>query len=387
MSFSNVRCQISSSNFKCEIIRNSIFNYRNQSASSVWLTSYVVRVLQEATFNEWENFIYIDPKVIEKAVKWVLDHQTPEGGFRETTWSPDRKYNDSLNKFYDNRYGFIQRNISLTAHVLIMLESVKDLSTYLSAHVNNAQAKAIHWLQQNMKTIDDHGEPFEKAIVAYALMKSKSPLAEEAFSILVRTIRRGNGMAYCGREPLPDPPTKTENQRPYSIARLPYKYDAENIEATAYALLVYVQRRELIVDGMVNWLNSQRLTDGGWASTKDTATAMKALIEYTANQRIRDVSSLSVSVEANSLGGTPHVLHINDKNRVRLQSLAIPDSWGTVKVEAKGAGYGILQMSIQYNVDIARFQTQPPIKAFGMWTRAAFYGRNHSHIAYTNCQW
>ncbi|KAK9732382.1 Alpha-2-macroglobulin family [Popillia japonica] len=358
----------------------------NQSASSVWLTSYVVRVLQEATFNEWENFIYIDPKIIEKSVRWVLKHQTNLGAFYETTWSPDRKYNDSLNKPIDHRHEYIQRNISLTAHVLIMLQSVKELTTHLSADVSNAQANAIKWLEKNMRLLDDYGHPFEKAVVAYALMKSKSPLAEEAFSVLVKTMRIGNGMAYCGREPIPDPPTKTENQRPFSLARLPYKYDAENIEATAYALLVYVQRRELIVEGLVNWLNSQRLTDGGWASTKDTATAMKALIEYTANQRIRDVSSLTVQIEATALNGTPHVLHINDKNRVQLQSIEIPDSWGTVKVEAHGAGYAVLQLSIQYNVDIARFQTPPPIKAFDMWTRAFFYGRNHSHIAYTSCQ-
>ncbi|KAI4466576.1 macroglobulin / complement [Holotrichia oblita] len=358
----------------------------NQSASSVWLTSYVVRVLQEATFNEWENFIYIDPKIIEKSVRWVLKHQTNLGAFYETTWSPDRKYNDSLNRPMDNRFDYIQRNISLTAHVLIMLQSVKELTTHLSADVSNAQAKAIQWLEKNMRLLDDLGHPFEKAIVAYALMKSKSPLAEEAFSVLVKTMRMGNGMAYCGREPIPDPPTKTENQRPFSLARLPYKYDSENIEATAYALLVYVQRREIIVEGLVNWLNSQRLTDGGWASTKDTATAMKALIEYTANQRIRDVSSLTVQIEATALNGTPHILHINDKNRVQLQSIQIPESWGTVKVEAKGAGYAVLQLSIQYNVDIARFQTPPPLKAFDMWTRAFFYGRNHSHIAYTSCQ-
>lgn len=267
-----------------------------------------------------------------------------------------------------------------------MLESVKDLSTHLSAEVSYAQARAIQWLEKNMKLLEEMGEPFEKAIVAYALMKNKSPLAEAAFTVLVKAMRLGNGMAYCGREHLPDPPTRTENQRPFSLARLPYKYDAENIEATAYALLVYVERREFIVDAMVNWLNSQRLTDGGWASTKDTATVMKALIEYTANQRIRDVSGLSVTVEATALQGRPKVLHINDKNRVQLQTIDIPNSWGTVKVEAKGAGYAVLQMSVQYNVDIAKFQTAPPVKAFDMWTRAYFYGRNHSHISYISCQ-
>lgn len=237
-----------------------------------------------------------------------------------------------------------------------------------------------------MKLLSQHGRPFERAIVAYALMKNKAPLAEEAFSILVQSVRTGNGLAYCGRVRLPDPPSKIENQRPFALPRLPYEYDAENIEATAYALLVYVQRREIIVDAMVNWLNSQRLTDGGWASTSDTANAMKALIEYTAAQRIRDVSSLSISVEATALQGLPEILHITDSNRVQLQSIDIPKAWGTVKIEAKGAGYAILQMSVQYNVDTPKFQTQPPIKAFDVNTKAFFYGRNHSHISYITCQ-
>lgn len=38
-------------------------NNRNQSASSVWLTSFCAKIFQDASFNEWENFIYIDPEV------------------------------------------------------------------------------------------------------------------------------------------------------------------------------------------------------------------------------------------------------------------------------------------------------------------------------------
>lgn len=55
-------------------------------------------------------------------------------------------------------------------------------------------------------------------------------------------------------------------------------------------------------------------------------------------------------------------------------------------MQAKGAGYAILQMSVQYNVDIKRFQTQPPVQAFDLITRANFHGRNQSHISYLSCQ-
>lgn len=136
----------------------------------------------------------------------------------------------------------------------------------------------------------------------------------------------------------------------------------------------------------LRWLNTQRLTDCGWASTTDTAHAMKALIEYTSAQRIRDISQLSVRVEATALPGKSQVMYVNSANRGKLQYVDIPNAWGTVKVQGQGTGYAILQMSVQYNVDVARFQTKPPVPAFDLWVTADFYGRNHSHISYLSCQ-
>ncbi|KAF5272540.1 hypothetical protein FQA39_LY07864 [Lamprigera yunnana] len=378
----------------------------NQSHSSVWLTAYCARVFQEASFYEWENYIYIDPVVISKAVEWVLLHQTEMGSFYETTWSPNRNYNASINWANDN----IQyRNISLTAHVLIMLESVKDLTSGLSSKVAIAQSKAIRWLERNLKLLEDLIErdrytekqiesgqsienyetqqrPFDVAIVAYALMKSKAPNAEMAYSLLSRCARIEGGLMYWGRERVPQPPSKIENQRPFLLPRLPYKFDSENIEATSYGLLVYVARQEVFVDYIVRWLNTQRLTDYGWASTSDTAYALKALIEYTSVQRIRDISKLSVKVDATALPGKTQIMYVNENNRAQLQQIKIPNAWGTITVRGQGTGYAVLQMHVQYNVDIAKFQTKPPIPSFDLWTRAEFYGKNHSHISYLSCQ-
>lgn len=41
--------------------------------------------------------MYIDPDVISKAVNWLLDYQSPEGAFYETTLEPlDRKMDPSV---------------------------------------------------------------------------------------------------------------------------------------------------------------------------------------------------------------------------------------------------------------------------------------------------
>lgn len=128
---------------------------------------------------------------------------------------------------------------------------------------------------------------------------------------------------YWGKEFVPLPPTKMENQKPFMLPRLPYKYDSINIETTAYALLVYVARKEPFVDDIVKWLNTQRLTDGGWASTQDTAIALKALIEYSNRNRLRDVFTLSVTVEATSLSGKSKILKVNSENIAQLQRIEV----------------------------------------------------------------
>lgn len=297
----------------------------NQSASSVWLTAYCARIFQDANFYEWENFIYIDPVVLQKNMAWLLRHQTPEGSFYEITWSPDRKVNDSSN--YNTRYfeNTNQYNISLTAHVLITLTTVKDLADGLSSRISLAQQRAVQYLDQKLVYLKDFGTPYEIAIVAYALMLAKAPKAESAFNLLANIRRNTGGYSYWGNEQLPLPPTKMENQKYFSLPRLPYEFDALNIETTAYALLTYVSRQEILVDSIVAWLNAQRLTDGGWASTQDTGMAMKALIEYTIRTRIRDVSKLAITLEATSLQGQSKSLEIHDRNIAQLQNLEVSD--------------------------------------------------------------
>ena len=186
-----------------------------------------------------------------------------------------------------------------------------------------AQNKAVQWLERNMKLLKESGQPYEVAVVAYALMLAKAPTAEQAFGILTSRARIIGEYMYWGNEEVPQPPSKLENQKYFSLPRLPYEFDSMNIETTGYALLTYVTRREIFIEPIVRWLIAQRLHDGGWASTSDTAVAMKALIEYTVRTRIRDVSSLTVSVEATSLPGQTNKFIINDKNLAQLQTLNV----------------------------------------------------------------
>lgn len=108
--------------------------------------------------------------------------------------------------------------------------------------------------------------------------------------------------------------------------------------------MTYASRQELLVDSIVRWLNAQRLTDGGWASTQDTGVAMKALIEYTQRTRIRDVSTLSVTIEATSLPGQTKVLEIHESNLAQLQSIEVSVHIFEILIKNK------------YSIGIFRFQ-------------------------------
>lgn len=68
----------------------------------------------------------------------------------------------------------------------------------LGARVAIAQQKAIQWLDRNLNLIKEKGEPYEVALVAYALKLTQSPIAEQAFGILADHARTIGEYMYWG---------------------------------------------------------------------------------------------------------------------------------------------------------------------------------------------
>jgi CD109 antigen len=76
------------------------------------------------------------------------------------------------------------------------------------------------------------------------------------------------GMVYWSREPVPSNQILYENQRPFLQPRLPMHQDAVAVEATSYALLVYLARDGIgdLQERVVTLLNTMRMVDGGFVS-------------------------------------------------------------------------------------------------------------------------
>ncbi|XP_042896102.1 CD109 antigen isoform X6 [Parasteatoda tepidariorum] len=358
--------------------------FRWDTPSSVWLTAFCARIFHKATFQEWENFLFIDPKVIGKAVSWLLDHQSYEGAFFETSLNPlDRKMNLTSGRLKDPvRY----RNISLTAHVLITLAEMNDLTGDIGNKVARAKRSAQRYLEKMLHTVKESKEPYEIAIVAYALTLVNSVDGEVAFNFLDSKMKEVAGTRYWSKDIVLPTLARVENNRPYVMPRLPHKYDSVNVETTAYALLVHVKRQAVIQREIVQWLNTQRSTANGWASTQDSIIAMQALMEYAIQSRVRDVMDVTVTVESPSTVGFSKQLQIDEDNYSELQTVEIPNAYGAVIVKAQGSGLALVQLSVQYNVEWKHLMTPPPIPAFNLDVAIYFWGRNNSHITYQSCQ-
>lgn len=52
------------------------------------------------------------------------------------------------------------------------------------------ESRAVKYLEKNMNLLNMTGEPYEIALVTYALMLTKSSFAEYAFTLLSRHARR-----------------------------------------------------------------------------------------------------------------------------------------------------------------------------------------------------
>lgn len=358
--------------------------FRWHNRPSVWLTAFCARILHKATFQEWESFLFIDPSVINKAMGWILQHQTPEGAFYETAIQPyDRKMNLTTKFLHDNvRY----RNISLTAHVLITLSEVKDLRGEVSGKAATARWAATRYLEKMLHIVKAFNDPYELSIVTYALTLANSVDAEEAFNLLDAKMKEVSGMRYWSKENVPPPRTTIENNRPYILPRLPDTFESLNVETTAYALMVHIAKQAVIQQEIVEWLNTHRQHNGGWGSTQDTIIAFQALIDYSIQSRLRDVTDIDITIEAPSSAGFEKKLRIGQHNLAQLQSYEIPNAYGPVIIKAQGSGLAIIQLDVQYNVDWPHLQIQPPVKAFDLNVHMQGYGRNSSHLVFRSCQ-
>ena len=244
-----------------------------------------MRQLQYSQFQDWENYLYVEPRILSEAAEWMCLFQNEDGSFSETVWyeCPLDQKMDPRSRVPGERHR--ERRIPLTAHVLITLHAVQaKLQGGAKGLVATAKALAMRYLERSLHVLVD---PYEIALTAYALTLINSVDRELAFSRLVGARREVEGMYYWAREPVPTLSVSRDvNQRTYLQGKSEQVWDAQSVEATSYALLVYLHRDGVGIDQekMVLWLNSMRMCNAGFISTvvSDTETRCSCAVRLKA---------------------------------------------------------------------------------------------------------
>ncbi|XP_059351436.1 CD109 antigen-like [Daphnia carinata] len=356
--------------------RDGSFRAHTNSKPTVWVTAWVVRILGQSQFQDWENHFYVDRRLLASSVKWIVSHQTSDGSFHEP---------EDLVELRQETGNVTHHKVALTAHVLIaLMKCSESLEGALRVTVATVEANAVNFLERSISQLSD---PSEVAIVTYALSMANTPTKETTFYLL-HGMRRENGeMVYWSREPVPSNPILYENQRPFLQPRLPMHQDAVAVEATSYALLVYLARDGIgdLQERVVSWLNTMRMVDGGFVSIYDSIVAMEALTEYAYRARLRDITDMTIAVEASaSKIGDP--MHISSESLSTIHRIDITNVWGHVNVIGRGAGQAVLQLKVQYGIDSDELKDTPKRRYFDLHIDETYsHFRNKSHVTTEAC--
>ena len=349
---------------------------------SVWLTAWCIRIFEKVGFQDWEDYIYIDPEVFGSSVMWLINYQRIDGSFSET-----EHYSHPLHKAMEGNDVYGSRNISLTAHVLISLQKVSSkLQGETKKYSSTARQRATKYLVRNLPKITD---PYDMAITTYALALSDSPEAGAAYAKLKGMRREEGGMVYWSPTKIRTNGVKYEQStRPFLVPKEKQINDALAVEATGYALLT-----TFLVDGggvtflqdqIVEWLNTMRLGKGGFISTVDTIVCLEALVTYSYNSRIKDITNLKIGIELPD-SNLSQVLDIQGERISRLQEVIIPNVWGHVNFQARGAGQAVAQLDVNWGIDYEPKKDHPPVQCFNLTIDETYRGRNKSEIDVRSC--
>nr|XP_045599597.1 CD109 antigen-like [Procambarus clarkii] len=344
---------------------------------SVWLTAKVLNILLAAQHEDWENFLYIDPHIIQKSVTFLMKYQKSDGSFKE---EGEMTLDSKMKSGKDS-------SVPLTALVAIVIHnSLSSLQGSTRTRAVDSRARAIEFLEFHQVYLDDC---YHTAISAYALTLVGSSSAETAIAILNKQMRYSGDMTYWSRTPMTTHLKLQENsQRAFLLPREPEEWDSHAVETTSYALLVFLTRDGVTVttERIMRWLNAVRDWDCAFISTVDTLVAMQALAEYAFRARLRDVTNIECSLDVTAQPTKQYYISITNTSTSALHSFKLENIWGHASLVAKGSGQAIAQLEVSWGVDVLGSIEQPHKRYFDLNVLEKYHQfRNKSIVTTTVC--
>ncbi|GAB6021604.1 CD109 molecule [Chamberlinius hualienensis] len=289
---------------------------------STWLTAFVVR-----SFKQAKPYISIDDNVIDSALRF-LESNYVNDSFHEN----GEVHNKRLQ-------GGASEGVALTAYVTLAFLENSDKSDY-----HNVTKRAVSQLESKVDEVED---PYDLALLTFALHKANSSAKDDAFGRLLKKSEKKGDVVHW---------KKPEPARPENSSIFYYPPPSVDIEMTAYALMSHLERG-LITEAIpiMKWLITQRNENGGFASTQDTVVGIQGLASMASHITSPDGAKMDVNFEYD---GRQKKVELNKENAMVLQREDLPPETREIDIKAEGKGVGIVQVTWSYNLDN---RTQSPV--------------------------
>lgn len=293
---------------------------QQDNAGSVFLTALVAKTLHQAS-----QFITVDEKVIENAYDWLRQQQKMDGSFTELGNIPE--------------YGLQRKHTEksvLTAYTLVAFLENDRISEKHKSIID----KGTQYLVSKIQGLESS---YALALTAYALQLAQYK-QEYAFSKLLENSQSNNGFRWWN--------------------------DDNTAEATAYALLCYIQRGDFVDPlPILRWLISKRHLFGP-DNIETTFIGLQAIAEH--SKRIspnRNNYEVSISRESNQLV----TLNINPETSLTVQNVSLPSNVRKVRVMVNGTGTGTFSIHYRYKTNILNLRPRFDVKVQTLDTTTSHY--------------
>ncbi|XP_053668192.1 thioester-containing protein 1 allele S3-like [Anopheles marshallii] len=283
----------------------------------LFLTTFVAKTMQTAS----KYLSEFDETILENTYDWLAANQDSSGRFDEISYV-----------IHANLNGAMYNSITMTSYVVTALLENENARRKHAVVIE----KAIRYLSGQVKTIED---PYELAIVTYALMLNGHNLKNVAFKRLVNMS------------------TTTKNGTEQY-------WDTENsFETTAYALLSYVlAEKNLDLIPLMRWLVNQNFIEESYARVQSTFVGLKALTkvaEIISPSRNNYTIEVTYNQHLYSTTATPmKQIHINSQQLDTIKYENIPQDTRWMDITVVGIGSGILEVIYQYSLNLVYFENR-----------------------------
>ncbi|XP_036453930.1 alpha-2-macroglobulin-like isoform X2 [Colossoma macropomum] len=288
---------------------NGAYSTFGRGEGNTWLTAFVLR-----TFGKAQHYIFIDPRNIDSAKKWLISKQRPDGCFIRQ------------GRLFNNRMkGGVNDDVTITAYITAAFLELGHTSK------DPVVSKGLSCLKSSIGNLTN---TYATALLAYTFSlagehDTRAQLLKKLDSIAIS----GDGRLHWSQSASDDSG---------SLA----------VEISSYVMLAVLTTAEVTAadlgyaNRIVTWLVRQQNPYGGFSSTQDTVVALQALALYSTKVFSSDGSS---TVTVQSEDKESHHFDVDQNNKLLYQErpLHVP---GKYSILVKGSTCVSVQIALFYNI-------------------------------------